>query len=187
MDPNVDPSGGSGDPPANNDTLPVGAVSAADAENLKTTHAAELRGLREEITILKSSTEDGATVLAAKEAAEARVKVLEAVETQLTEAQASLEAANTSKDEHAATIERLTEEGLVTRRQHLVTTYKLEEDKVKDLTGPQLDAVESTLSALPANTIKPGNLGIGDNGGSGNDSPNGKPREMIRSGLESTS
>lgn len=181
-------SGGSGDPPANNDKLPTGALSAADTESLKTAHTAELHTLSEEITNLKQGAEEGATVLAAREAAEARVRVLEEIEGKFKTAEEELKAAHTSKEEYEATITRLTEESLTTRRQHLKTTYKLEEDKVKDLTGPQLDAAESLLAGLPANTIStPGNLGMGDNGGPNSDSPISKPREMIKSGLESTS
>ena len=163
-------------------------MSAADAEGLKTAHTVELRTLTEEITALKKGAEEGATVLAAKEAAEARVKELTEIEGKFKTASEELEAARKSGEEHAANIIRLTEESLTTRRQHLKTTYKLEEDKVKDLTGPQLDAAESLLAGLPANTITtPGNLGIGDNGGPNSDSPTGRPREMIKSGLESTS
>jgi hypothetical protein len=160
-------------------------VSAADAQNLKTTHEAELRTLTEEITSLKKGAEEGATVLAAKEAAEARVKMLEEVESKFKTANEELEAARKSGEEHAATITRLTEESLAARRQHLKTTYKLEEDKVKDLTGPQLDAVESTLSGLPANAINPANIGIGDNGAGNSDTPPKRSRDMIREGLAS--
>ena len=63
-----DPKDGS---PANNDTLPEGAVSAVDAQTLRDSHAAELLSLNEQLT---KAGEEGAKALAAKEAAEAKVR-----------------------------------------------------------------------------------------------------------------
>ena len=165
----------------NNDTLPEGAVSAADAQTLRDTHGAELRSLNEKIAKV---TEDGASVLAARDAAEARVEEFGDIESKVTEANEALEAANKTLESKDAEIVKLTESALAQRRQHIKTQYKLEDEQVKDLDGPQLDALEKVLPGVSASTLHAGNLGITGNSNQG-ELPSTKARETIKAGLAS--
>lgn len=178
-----DPSGTEGSGSGNNGTLPEGAVSAADAQALRGTHEVELRGVNEKLTL---ANEEVAKALAAKEAAEAKVGEDTKQGEELAEAKKAVEAANVSISEAKAENVKLTEAALIQRREFLKTTYNLDEDKVKDLDGAQLDALQSVLPGMAASRLNAANLGLGANGSGGESTPPGNARERIRSALSSS-
>ncbi len=173
----TDSDGGDPGTNPNNDTLPEGAVSAADAQVLRDTHEAELRSRDE---IIAKVNEDGTSVLAAKEAAEARVKEYGDIATKAKEASEALEATLESKD---AEITKLTEGALDQRRSYLKTQYKLEDEQVKDLSGPQLDALEKVLPKVSASTLNANNLDLTAIGPGQNGVSPKNPRQSIKEGL----
>ena len=168
----------------NTGTLPEGAVSASDAQTLRDSHEAELRSVNEKLT---NANEDGAKALAAKEAAEAKVGEATTQSEELAKAKVDLEAANVAITEANTKNTQLVEAALIQRREFLKTTYKLEDDKVKDLDGAQLDALQAVLPGVAASRLNAGNLDLNPSGSGGNGTPVGNARERIRSGLASSS
>jgi len=168
----------------NTGTLPEGAVSAADAQTLRDTHEVELRSLNEKLV---TANEDGAKALAAKEAAEAKVGEATTQGEELVKAKKALEEATTAIAEAKLENTKMVESALIQRREFLKTTYKLEDDKVKDLDGAQLDALQAVLPGVAASRLNAGNLDLNPSGSNGNGTPVGNARERIRSGLASSS
>lgn len=180
--PDPDPSGTDSPGSVNTGTLPEGAVSASDAQALRSTHEVELRGVNEKLTL---ANEEVAKALAAKEAAEAKVVDSTAQGDELATAKKAIETANASIEEAKASNAKLTEAALLQRREFLKTTYKLEDDKVKDLDAAQLDALQAVLPGVATSTLSAANLDLNPSG-SGNGTPTGNARERIRSGLASS-
>lgn len=152
-------------------------VPEADLMALKSSHESAIRAKDAELTASNASKD---SALAAQQAAEAKLSDASEVQTKLTHAETEITTLQTRVVEMETTTTNI-------RRNHLVSAYSLDADKLKDFNDAQLSALESTLPGVKSPSGPPPDANNLDVSGNNNGAPgmdrDSIPRDRIKVGL----